>query len=120
MNEGVQLMLKRMESHPEEFYENGRWEHITRLVRARVGGNKETTNGMDLPFLSDEEVSLLYDKWVSLQGPMFTDSVMRTILLEEAAEERGPVERVGTVRRTAPGVAATTVRSRANITRASK
>ena len=49
----------------------------------------EPTVSPALPFLSDEEVALVYDKWLSVQGPLFTDSVMRIILLEDGGEELG-------------------------------
>jgi hypothetical protein len=98
MNEGIQLILKRMESHPEEFsdYETqsllasrppDKWDHIMTQVRARVGAPGENPNRRYLPFLSDEEVQLVYDKWVSLQSPVFTDAVMRVLLLDEVSEE---------------------------------
>ena len=100
MNEGVQLILKRMDSHPEEFYEDdtlgkmkppGKWRQIMVQVRSRVGAIGEAPNRRYLPFLSHEEVAAIYDKWVSLQGPLFTDYVMRNILLEDAAEEWDPM-----------------------------
>lgn len=29
MNEGVQILLARMEAHPEEFMDNGKWQFIS-------------------------------------------------------------------------------------------
>ena len=89
MNEGVQLMLKRMDSHPEEFSQDryNRWSPIMEQVHRRI--SPEPTVSPALPFLSDEEVALVYDKWLSIQGPLFTDSVMRAIMLEDGGEELG-------------------------------
>ena len=86
MNEGVQLILKRMDSHPEEFGQDryNRWTPIMEQVQRRAGAEPTA-----LPFLSDEEVALVYNKWVSIQGPLFTDSVMRAIMLEDGGEENG-------------------------------
>lgn len=89
MNEGVQLMLKRMDSHPGEFSQDryNRWSPIMESVMRRI--SPEPTVSPALPFLSDEEVTLVYDKWLSIQGPLFTDSVMRVIMLEDGGEELG-------------------------------
>jgi len=32
MNTGIQILIARMKDHPEEFYEYGRWQHVTRSM----------------------------------------------------------------------------------------
>lgn len=101
MNEGVEILLSRMDSHPEEFEmdyatdmhgvisTSDRWGHILVRVQQRMdqiiasGTNANTQLGYNtraLPFLSDEEVVQVYEKWASLQGPAFTREVMRRLL----------------------------------------
>ena len=120
MNEGVQLMLKRMDSHPEEFAEeydiyhdsSNRWTPIMNQVKARLGLHGELANHSALPFLSDDEVSVVYDKWVSIQGPMFTNRVMRNILLEDASEDEGQYNGMPVVARSYTASPAKVVRSK--------
>ena len=104
MNKGVEILLKRMESHPQEFEEDWegspyetrktiRWYGILRAVEARAMQLRQHETDRPnsarvyelrpLPFLSDEEVLMIYDKWQGLQGPAFTRHVMRQLLDEE-------------------------------------
>ena len=82
MNEGVQILLARMDTNPEEFEEGNysKWADIIGAVTARV---KEKTEGKDygkpLPFLSDPEVSALYDKLEDVRRENFTADVMRRL-----------------------------------------
>jgi hypothetical protein len=39
---------------------------------------------VQLPFLTNEEVDALYDKWMSIQGDAFTHRIMRELLEDEA------------------------------------
>jgi hypothetical protein len=78
-----------MDSHPEEFSQDryNRWSPIMEQVIRRT--SPEPAVSPALPFLSDEEVTLIYGKWLSIQGMVFTDSVMRAIMLEDGGEELG-------------------------------
>lgn len=82
MNQGVQILLDRMDTNPEEFEEGNysKWADIIGAVTARV---KEKTEGKDygkpLPFLSDPEVSALYDKLEDVRRENFTADVMRRL-----------------------------------------
>jgi hypothetical protein len=95
-NKGVQILLNRMQSHPEEFTSpgrnmgTGRWEWVIDGVIARVEGLLKNTTAMtyDAPrvpfsFLTDEEVGALYDKYMSIRGDAFTHRIMRELLDEE-------------------------------------
>ena len=97
MNDGVKLILKRMESHPEEFVEDlsggfvtrhHKWATMIEQIKRRAVGSP-TNSPIYLPFLPDEDVKAVYDKWVSIQGDQFTDAVMRVIMLDEAPEDDG-------------------------------
>lgn len=90
MNAGVEILLKRMDSHPEEFQgldthirglnttagTEYRWEHYLRAA-------------FNSKFLTDEERTLLSSKLSSIQGGAFTQAVMRE-LMSNAAEKYMP------------------------------
>lgn len=93
MNKGVELLLSRMDSHPEEFvYKLGvhnrptqRWAWVIESVYKRNSG--DTT---ELNFLTDEEVSAIYFKYTSLMGDQFTKQIMEALLVGEVQEEEQP------------------------------
>lgn len=98
MNQGIEILLSRMESHPEEFEEDwesesytittaSKWQRIIHSIRQRVNWEETDINHpkgiQPLPFLSSEEVTLVYEKWMSLQGPAFTKQVYKKLLEEK-------------------------------------
>ncbi len=100
MDEVVDLLIKRMDSNPEEFcdnwdpegdntvyggdYRTPKWRHIIYQLRSRVGDSEVhlTPKGHSkpLPFLSDEQIERLYAKYVEIQGNEFEKYVLRTLL----------------------------------------
>lgn len=84
MNKGVQILLERMESNPDEFIPTlqdnypPKWRHILMAVEMRAKGGKEYKD--QLPFLNDREIKALWEKMQSLQGELFTKQVMDTLL----------------------------------------
>jgi hypothetical protein len=90
-----------MGSHPEEFtfsdfadsWYDGKWAGVIRpllsralLLEAEARGEPVALSRISaLPFLTDDEVSLFMNRFMSVQGETFTASVMR-ILLEEKRE----------------------------------
>lgn len=106
MNEGVELLLKRMESHPEEFQESihdfierdSKWDRIMYQVRERVQIMDIESNAVEapdpnriipvrqhkpLPYLSDEEIMTIYNKLIETQRDMFVRQVMAQLLREQ-------------------------------------
>jgi len=89
MNKGVQILLERMRSNPDEFVPNvnghypDKWRRIIMAVEMRTNGGKDYKD--QLPFLSNEEIKALWDGMQQLQGELFTKRVMNTLLLD--AEE---------------------------------
>ena len=86
MNKGVQILLERMSSNPDEFvpslrggYQN-KWRDILLSVDMRVNGGKDYKD--QLPFLNDKEIKALWEKMQSLRGDLFTKQVMNTLLSE--------------------------------------
>lgn len=84
MNKGVQILLERMSSNPDEFIPTLRdgypkkWRDLLLSVEMRTNGGKDYRN--QLSFLNDKEIKTLWDKMQSLQGDLFTKRVMDTLL----------------------------------------
>jgi hypothetical protein len=79
MNQGVQILLERMDTNPEEFEDDfalggGKWYDIVQAVHVRKDKNEKT-----LPFLSDAEVNALYDKLEDVRRENFTAAVLRRL-----------------------------------------
>jgi hypothetical protein len=86
INKGVQILLERMSSNPDEFvpslkggYQH-KWRDILISVEMRVNGGKDYKD--QLAFLTDKEVKALWEKMQSLRGDLFTKQVMNTLLSE--------------------------------------
>jgi hypothetical protein len=83
MNEGVRILLERMETHPQEF-NNGilhKWSDVVGDVMQRARGEANP-----VPFLDDAEVQAIYDKLRDLERHEFTAKVLRK--LADTPEER--------------------------------
>lgn len=84
MNEGVEILLARMDSHPDEFDEYGPWAWVFNSVVAEIesrSGVSPVTNVYNrVSFLSDEELHALLDKYKMLQSRAFTNKVMSQLL----------------------------------------
>lgn len=77
MNEGVQLILRRMETHPEEFEEGSshmRWMQVISDVVRRVEHQDRK-----LPWLYDEEAQAIYNGIQDIQRNKFTAYVLRAL-----------------------------------------
>jgi hypothetical protein len=92
MNKGVQILLERMSSNPDEFIPTlrdgypAKWQDILLSVEMRTNGGKDYKD--QLPFLSDKEIKALWGKMQSLQGDLFTVRVMDTLLRDAHEYER--------------------------------
>lgn len=100
MDEVVDLLIKRMESNPEEFcddwdpesdntlhgidYRSPKWQRVIYQLRSRMGDDNASRvpsyQTKPLPFLSDEQIERLYAKYVEIQGNEFEKYVLRTLL----------------------------------------
>jgi hypothetical protein len=75
MNEGVQILLKRMKTNPEEFEAPfGKWQHIVEQVM----GRREDTKNASL-FLHDEEMNALFDGLRNIERNKFTADIIRRL-----------------------------------------
>ena len=78
MNQGIEILLARMESHPDEFHNlhmqgntppGTRWDA---LLREAIKGK----------FTTEEERTALQDKLSSVQGDSFTKAVLQELMRE--------------------------------------
>ena len=92
MNKGVQIILERMESNPDEFTETpkinkaSKWADIIVGIRMRVdkiiNNPNERYTFDELSYLTDEEVLALDAKLTDIRRDAFTKNVMSTILAD--------------------------------------
>lgn len=94
MNKGVQILIERMSSHPEEFLPDlhGNYPHKWRGTLAHIQNRATKREPADayiqsLPFLTDAEITALWAKMQSLRRDLFTRQVMSTLLQESFTEE---------------------------------
>jgi len=81
MNQGVQILLERMDTNPEEFEEgsSSKWADIMNAVTARKNVPEAHAKNAPLPFLTDPEVNALYDKLEDVRRENFTADVLRRL-----------------------------------------
>ncbi len=80
MNQGVQILLDRMDTNPEEFEDySGKWGDIIGAVHARKSIPAGHSKDAPLPFLTDPEVNALYDKLEDVRRENFTADVLRRL-----------------------------------------
>jgi len=71
-NKGVQILLKRMESNPEEFMSDVKWNAIVEHVRKKA-----------YRFITEEEATAVDNKLMELEAQRFTNTVMSTLLKQD-------------------------------------
>lgn len=71
MNEGVQILLARMQSHPEEFFERHKWEPII-----------DSLGAGRLDFLDPEEIEALKNGLKNMYRDRFTAKVLKYLTQE--------------------------------------
>ena len=82
---GVQILLKRLKSNPDEFQEHGKWEQITRAVFARSEGDRN--DAWAVRALTDAEVKALHTGVIEIYRTKFDEYVMNRVLGEPDQEK---------------------------------
>ena len=90
MNKGVQILLERMQSNPEEFIPDWRgnyppkWQRKLDAVARRAVNiqtkKKDPDYYPELPFLSDDEVLAVWQAMQNILANRFTEEIMATLL----------------------------------------
>lgn len=90
MNQGVEILLARMDSNPDEFVgdvyaSSNKWDWFLTQLGYRVNPTPEIKKEgyVALGYLSDAEIKALWEKLESLRADQFTKKVMSTLLQEE-------------------------------------
>lgn len=87
MNEGIRILLERMDTHPQEFSYGilQKWADVVGDIMQRAKGKADP-----VPFLDDAEVQAIYDKLRDLERQEFTARVIRK--LADTSEEPGQLD----------------------------
>jgi hypothetical protein len=81
---GVQILISRMESNPEEFTKSDKWYWVmSKVVDAK---RNPTHHANTLPELTTEEINALFDAYTPFMRKKFDDSVLREVLSSEEKE----------------------------------
>ena len=97
MNQGVEILLKRMGSNPDEFQvlvgRSTKWDWLVAPLSERGWAlahpdKARIADRLSLAYLSDEEVLALHRKLLSVQGESFTQKVIQTVLQEPEPIEK--------------------------------
>jgi len=81
---GVQILISRMESNPEEFTTGDKWYWImSKVVDAK---RNPIHHANTLPELTTEEINALFDAYTPFLRKKFDDSVLREVLSSEEKE----------------------------------
>jgi hypothetical protein len=79
MNKGIEILLSRMDSNPDEFLtgnKSGKWQHLLEKYE---------------DYMTEEERKAVFTKYHELKMGKFTEAVMKE-LLEEQEEKRGEAQ----------------------------
>lgn len=92
MNEGVKLLIDRMESNPEDFEDRdfepntgritrGKFKGVADMLKKRLSGERPAWDAMNV--LSTEEIEALTAAYVKMERKKFTNGVMAKLLEED-------------------------------------
>jgi len=90
MNRGLQILLERVKSNPEEFTPDivgrypDKWRSVLQLVQLRM--EEPVQAGKHLDFLSDEEIAVLWRAMQDVRADQFTKQIMNTLLMDARSE----------------------------------
>ena len=91
---GVQIILKRIESNPDEFInpDEYKWQKVVAGVFARKEGLSTEGVAGAVRGLTDAEIDALYEGFVKLARPAFDEYVMKNVLAESNENETLPYQ----------------------------
>lgn len=83
MNDGVRILIERIETNPEDFEYDGRFSDIADTINEFCQGSNRTW----FWFLSEEDKEALKRAWANKAGREFSEHVMKTLFEEPKEEE---------------------------------
>lgn len=97
---GVEILLGRMHSHPEEFemgivgHNYGQWQDVNTAIIVRKTGQYPYSEGPQyqykttpLPTLTEKEIDALYERLMEIQAEAFTKEIVRRTVLASEQEQ---------------------------------
>jgi hypothetical protein len=92
MNEGVKILIDRMESNPEDFEDRdfepntgritrGKFKGVADVLKKRLSGERPAWDAMNV--LSTEEIEALTAAYVKMERKKFTNGIMAKLLEED-------------------------------------
>ena len=103
MHKSMEILMARMESHPEEFditfrhtslTYRSRWDFILKPLMDRCEAIARGEPSFCVAFLSDDEVREVFYKLMSVQGDACTQKIMNE-LLSDVRSDRVPLHKFG-------------------------
>ncbi len=91
-NHGVDILIQRLKSNPEDFDYGGKFHHFAETLSEIAGGSERLRRTTDpirpLYFLSEEDRTALVEAWKEYMREQFATDIMRTLMEEEKLEEK--------------------------------
>lgn len=93
MHKSMEILMARMESHPEEFdlvyrqaqlNPNTRWDFVVKPLLARAESMVRGEPSFQLGFLSDKEISIVFRKLMSIQGDKVFKLISEELLRDDS------------------------------------
>ena len=103
MHKSMEILMARMDSHPEEFDITfkqitvghvGRWDFVIKALMMRYQAMVAGEFSFDVAFLTDDEVREVLRKLATVQGDAFTQRIMNELLQDERTD-RIPLQKFG-------------------------
>lgn len=100
MHKSMEILMARMDSHPDEFdvtFQVGganRWKFVLKPLIERCEDMVRGEPSFNLAFLSDDEIREVFYKLMSVQGEMTTQRIMNELLQDERTD-RVPLQKFG-------------------------
>ena len=104
MHKSMEILMARMERHPKEFdlvYRQAqlnpdkRWDFVIRPLLERAESMVRGEPSFQLGFLSNEEVSIVFRKLMTVQGDSMLKSVMNEVLRDQRNVKFGGDRNIG-------------------------
>ena len=102
MHKSMEILMARMESHPEEFdlvfrqvqlNPDKRWDFVIKPLLERAESMMRGEPSFQLGFLSNEEVSIVFRKLMGIQGDMMLERVLNETLRDQPDKrDRGGIK----------------------------
>jgi len=101
MNEGVKILIDRMESNPEDFEDRdfepntgritrGKFKGVADMLKKRLSGERPAWDAMNV--LSTEEIEALTAAYLKMERRKFTNGVMAKLLEEDKLDSYAYVQ----------------------------